>query len=605
MFLSSFRRSHVKRRVGLIAASAFFWSFVLATPAQLMAQSALHPAKRLGVRVLSDREMEWIVGRQGPPPHYLSYSPQSGSTFPWEGSVGGTNSGNGNKVVQRNLFGWTARGGMPVAFTLSHNSQSTHNSELGNKWTHGYDLYLAASGTGGNLSVHWGDDLSYVFTYNVDGTYSPPTGIHDKLVKNGDNTFTLTRPDQTAYHFKVNYYCDTISDENSNSVSLSYNSGNFVTGISDPSSRAISLTYDGSSRISTVTDPLNRVWTMHYTTGDLTSIDEPTINSTIYSTTVSYNSAHDITTLTSPGGRSQTFTYNSTDNSLASETDGCGNTSTWSYTSTATTISDANSHSTVHSYSNGRLASVTDAAGQIESYSWDSSNNRALVIDKRGFSWSSLFDSNGNVVKSSDPYTNAVTNTYNSHNRLLTSTDPLGHVTVTIVYDTRDNPTSITDALSHTVATTFTTYGLVNTTSDAQSHQTSFTYDADGNCTLVVDANSNQTSATFDGLSNRLTATDQLSHTTTWTLDAWKRVTSVATPAGTTSIAYNADSLVTSATDSNSHTVSQTFDNNGRPLVTTKANGPGTGPLLRIHPPSDPRASGFRFLSAGQLTCPA
>ena len=38
-------------------------------------------------------------------------------------------------------------------------------------------------------------------------------------------------------------------------------------------------------------------------------------------------------------------------------------------------------------------------------------------------------------------------------------------------------------------------------------------------------------------------------------------------------MAYNADSLVTSVTDDNSHAVSQTFDNNGRPLVTTKANG--------------------------------
>ena len=115
MFLSSFRRSHVKRCVGLIAAAAFFWSFVLATPAQLMAQSALHPAKRLGVRVLSEAEMERMVGRQS---HYLSYSPASGSTYPWEASVGRTNTGNGNKLTSVPIVGWTARGGMPVDLTL-------------------------------------------------------------------------------------------------------------------------------------------------------------------------------------------------------------------------------------------------------------------------------------------------------------------------------------------------------------------------------------------------------------------------------------------------------------------------------------------------------
>ena len=189
-----------------------------------------------------------------------------------------------------------------------HNSQSNHNSELGFKWTHSFDLFLVASGTAGDLSVHWGDDLSYTFSLNVDGSYSAPTGIHDSLVKNIDNTFTLTKASQTAVHFKTNLYCDTIGDENANTVSIGYNTGNFVTSVTDPSSRALSISYDANSRISTVTDPLSRVWTLHYTSGDLTSIDEPALVGTTYSTSLSYNANHDITTLTSPGGRSATFT---------------------------------------------------------------------------------------------------------------------------------------------------------------------------------------------------------------------------------------------------------------------------------------------------------
>ena len=45
-------RSRIRRSVAWIAATSFLWSFILATPAQLMAQSALHPAKRLGLREL-------------------------------------------------------------------------------------------------------------------------------------------------------------------------------------------------------------------------------------------------------------------------------------------------------------------------------------------------------------------------------------------------------------------------------------------------------------------------------------------------------------------------------------------------------------------------
>jgi len=444
------RHSQIRRRFALVAAFAFLWSFVLATPAQLMAQSALHSAKQLGVRLLSEKEMSGISGAQGIGGfHSVACNVDSGSTYPWEATVDSTNTGNGNRMSAIPIVSWTARGGMPVAFTLNHNSESAHNSELGYKWTHSFDIFLAVAGgddDGSGRVVHWGDDLSYKFTQNIDGSYSAPTGIHDVLVQNVDGTYTLTRPDQTAYHFKTNLYCDTISDENSNVITIGYNTGNYVTSVTDPTSRAISLTYDGSNRISTITDPLSRVWTCHYTSGNLTSVDLPTIASTTYSWGMSYDSNHNITTLTTPGGRSQTFTYN-TDNSLATATDGCGNTTTWTETSTTTTIADANSHSTVYHYSSGKLSSVVDAASQTESYSYDSANNRTGITDKRGYAWGFTFDSAGNVLTATNPYSKTVTNTYNSHNKLLTSTDPLSHVTTTIVYDTHDNPTSVTDAL--------------------------------------------------------------------------------------------------------------------------------------------------------------
>ena len=47
------------------------------------------------------------------------------------GTVGGTNTGNGNKLTTLPIVGWTARGGLPVNFTIYHNSQGNHNSELG------------------------------------------------------------------------------------------------------------------------------------------------------------------------------------------------------------------------------------------------------------------------------------------------------------------------------------------------------------------------------------------------------------------------------------------------------------------------------------------
>jgi YD repeat-containing protein len=359
---TSLRGARGTRHFALISALTFAWSFVVATPAQLLAQGVLHPAPRLGVRLLSNNEMAKLTGRT----HITAVAAFSGPAYPWEASVDGTNTANGNKLTSIPIVGWTARGGMPVALTLNHNSQSAHNSELGYKWTHSFDIFLVNSGV--NETVHWGDDLSYTFTQNVDGSYSPPSSIHDSLVKNADGTFTLTRPDQTAYHFKTNLYCDTISDENSNTITIGYNAGNYVTSVTDPTSRSITLGYDTSNRINSITDPLSRQWTLAYdSSNQLTTVTLPLVNSTSYHWTMAYNPDHDISTLITPGGRSQSFFYQAADDSLATVTDGAGNVTTWTESSPTTTIADPNGHNTVYTYTSGLLTSVQDAAANTES----------------------------------------------------------------------------------------------------------------------------------------------------------------------------------------------------------------------------------------------
>lgn len=117
--------------------------------------------------------------------HSTPVSSAPGQTYPWEGSVAqptassvaGTNTANGNKLTSIPIVGWTARGGLPVQMTLYHNSQGSHNSELGQKWTFTYDIYLVLSDDdfGNYATVHWGDDLAYKFTQSG-SSFTPPTG---------------------------------------------------------------------------------------------------------------------------------------------------------------------------------------------------------------------------------------------------------------------------------------------------------------------------------------------------------------------------------------------------------------------------------------------
>jgi len=263
-----------ERAVAVTFTSLFAWTFIAAPPLTALAQYQKPNTQYYvpGFRHLSAKEMASIRGKQvvgGGPQHAISLAADAGPTYPWEGSSGDANTGNGNKMTTVPIVGWTQRGGMPVNFSLYHNSEGTHNSELGQKWTFSYDIYLVSGGSSGgsggsggmmgagggsggasNMAIHWGDDLSYVFTNDGSNNFTPPTGIHDTLVLNVDGSFTLTKPDQTKYHFNTAYYCDTITDENGNAISISHNTGGYVTSVSDATNRTITVGYDGSTALS-------------------------------------------------------------------------------------------------------------------------------------------------------------------------------------------------------------------------------------------------------------------------------------------------------------------------------------------------------------------
>ncbi|MCW3100318.1 MAG: repeat-containing protein, partial [Chthonomonadaceae bacterium] len=567
-----------QQRFAMTVSTLFAWSAVLALPAQALAHAST--AKQPGVRSLTLSEMQRITGSQGVLVA-ASVDSASGSTYPWEASVGGTNTSNGNKLTTVPLVGWTVRGGMPLAFTLAHNSQSTYNSELGHKWTHSFDLFLLATtgSSGTDQTAHWGDGLSYKFTQNIDGSYTAPTGIHDVLVKNTDSTYTLTKPDQTKYHYTSAGYCDTITDRNANQIGLTYTTGNFVSTITDSTGRTVTLSYDTSNRISTVTDTASHVWSLAYdTNNNLSTVTYPVLGTTYYSETLGYNSAHDITTFTDKRGHNFVYTYNS-DDSIATESDPYSNQTSYSYTSTATTVTDPNSHSTVYTYSSGKLSQLTDAASQSESYVYDTANNRTQKTDKRGYVWTATFDSAGNVLTTADPYTNTTTTTFNSHHFPLTVTIPTGEQTV-FTRDTHDNVTAIAqkDSGGTTRATTTFTvnsYGLTTDKYDANSHHYQYGFDTNGDMTSTTTPNSHVTSGVYNTLGQQTSKTDALSRTTTYTLDAWGRVATTTYPdSSTKTFSYDANSNVTQFVDATG-TTARYYDSDNR-IIAESLNGSWT-----------------------------
>ena len=593
--------------------TAFFVTWYATAPAFAAVVAGRHSEVRTGhSRCLTTSEMTHITGAQiipsGPPAHKTSTDLDGGQTYPWEGNAGGANTGNGNKLTELPLVSWKARGGrLGVAFSLIHNSEGNHNSELGPKWTHSYDIYLDTA-TSGQVSVHWGDDTSYPFVQNLGGTYSAPAGIHDTLTVSGTGTsavYTLTRKDQTVYTFGFvgntstaagGWYCTSIADRSGNTITLAHNTSGYVTSITDPTSRAITLSYTGT-KITGVTDPLGRTWSIAYDsgTGDLLSVSYPLLTGQTVASKVQYgyDAAHDITSITDKRGKVWTFDYFS-DSSIKWQKDPLLHQTTFAYASGYTTITDPNGHVLRHNYTSGRLSSVVDQTSNTESYGYDSDNNRTSLSDRRGKSWSWTYDSAGNTLTATDPLSHTTTFTYNSHNDVATKTTQLGNVT-TYTYNTAGNLTGISDPLSHATTLTVNSMGQATQIADALSHSTTLAYDGDGNLYTSMDALSHTTTTVSDGLGRPTSVTDATGRATSTAYDTWGRVSSVTTPGSrivsftydleddktgqtnpagkSQSWAYDDAGRVTSHTDEISRTVSYGYDDAGNKTSFTDGRG--------------------------------
>ncbi len=439
--------------------------------------------------------------------------------------------------------------------TLYHNSENNVGSpSRGAKWALIYDTNLKDVGSG-NVRIGWGNGNHYVFG-NVNGVYTPPPGIHDRLIANGSPiaSYDLIRKDQTDWHFALYgssgyFYLTTISDENGNVITVNRAASNGgMLGLTDPTGRQVTFGYN-STYYTSLTDPKGRVFSFGFDgSGNMSSVTYPTLNGTSYSLNLGYDSNHNITSIKDLRGNTATLSYNSADNSIAWERDNLGNQTTFTYgydgvrnvtSALATTVTDANSHNTAYWYDNtGRLSAVYDALGYHESYTFDAANNLTQKLDRRGFPWNKTYDGMGNVLTASDPYTNTTTYTYNSHNRPLTITKPTGR-SVAATYDGYDNLIQVQekDANGNVLATTsfaIGSYGLVSSKTDTNQHTTQYGYDANGDLHSVTTPLGHQTQWVYDALGFALSRTDAMNRTTTYTPDAWERLVTTTYPDGST-----------------------------------------------------------------------
>ena len=261
------------------------------------------------------------------------------------------------------------------------------------------------------MRVGWGDGRCYDFGYSG-GSYTPPPGIHETLIANGNpiTSYDLVEKDQTKWHFAqfgTAFYVTSITDENGNGITINRAANGGTLSIVDPTGRTVTFGYN-STYFTSITDPLGRAFQFGYDgNGNLSQVTYPIISGAYYSVNLGYDSNHNVTSYQDLRGNTARYSYNS-DSSLAWEKDNVGNQTTFTYgydgihqtyNKNYVTVTDPNNHLLVHIYNAaGQLYQVLDALGDTETLTFDANNNKTVDQDQRGYNWNYTYDGMGNVL---------------------------------------------------------------------------------------------------------------------------------------------------------------------------------------------------------------
>ena len=409
-------------------------------------------------------------------------------------------------------------------------------------------------------------------------------------------TVTGLRGGVTTYGYSDQGKLDTIVDPDGHTtVSNVYTDGR-LTAQTDALGHTTTFAWDEATRTATSTDARGHEWTDAFDAdGNLLTRTDPTGNATHFaydangnlaiagtgshaigatwdsahhmtelavagatgSSTATYDSAGNPTTLTDPTGHSLTYDYNTAGDLMTAH----------QLAGTGTVSYGLNSH--------GEVTTQTDPAGHVTTYGYDSAGNLDSVTSQSGADASLAHDDNGRLTGvTAGPI--ASTYEYNAADQVTKITDALGHAT-TLAYDAVGNLTSRTDANAHTIAYAYDDANELSSVTTDAGAVTTYTYDAVGNLATRIDPDGHTTTYTYDD-ANRLVGIDApLGH---WELayDGFGNQTTTVTPSGGTITNHfdDQDRLMSVTYSDGTPSVSYVYDDGGLRTSMTDASGTTT-----------------------------
>ncbi|MEU2286011.1 LamG-like jellyroll fold domain-containing protein [Streptomyces sp. NPDC013178] len=390
----------------------------------------------------------------------------------------------------------------------------------------------------------------------------------------------------------------TETDGLGNKTSFGYDSAGFEHTVTDPNGAVTITGHDVRGNVVSSTScqdqAANKCNTEYYTyypddtTAQLTTADprndqllterdgrSASATDSTYLTSYAYDSAGNQTAITGPavpgfpGGRTTTTVYSDGTSAYPSADGGVVPKGL-----PVKTVSPGGAVNQVSYFSNGDVASTTDAIGLVTSYTYDGLGQvvtEKVVSDTypNGLTTSYKYDAAGQVLEEHDPQlTDRVTGA--THAAVTTSVyDDDGDVTSQTVADASGGDHSRTQTW------TYDAYDRVLTESDANAAEgasngntTTYTYDTSGNKTKEVTSAGNETRYTYDDNGNLLT------QALMYTGDPVNPQT--ATLLTESSRAYDPAGRLASVTDAMGDTTAYTYTDDGLTATVKRTSADGT-----------------------------
>jgi len=447
---------------------------------------------------------------------------------------------NGNMYLQQTDYRLPGIGG-GLDLTRTYNSRQQRAGVFGYGWSTMVDESLTTQGPLLMQLKMPDGQLIYLGRTSTAEPWVPkqPLDFHGQLVRNVDNTYTLTLKDGGVHQFNANGKLVSITDRNNNTISLSYDANGKPVTITDAAGRTVTLTYGGDGYVSAISDSTGTIATYgHWFWGILENVTYADGSQFNFSEAFVGNSVYMASMTDALGNVLEAHTYDSQGRALTSEVAGNGTELyTLNYVSaTETDVTDALNHVTKYFYDYSRgpgvVTQIEGSCGcgnsQIQSWSYDNQSNVTAKTDALGHTTSYTYDTNGNRLTQTDA-TGTVTYTYNSFGQVLTVTDQMNGVW-TNTYDTQGNLLTAKDPLNNTTTLTYDSNGQLLTVTDPRNNVTTFTYGTDGNLTCRTDALNNQTNLGYDARGRVTSVTNALNEVTSYEYDLAGRLKKIIYP---------------------------------------------------------------------------